>query len=168
MTKITFEDLPSTNTPLSASNLNTLQDNVESAINGTISNSYGTSQTIGYSQNYVNDLTNITTGSSTIDISTTAVELNKYAKYGKVVALKLTLTITNQVSANATTQIAHDLPTPNSIYGNNGWEFFGVSKSDKSNIRCRIDEGGKLTFGYLNNQIAAGTQLYFFTTYISN
>ena len=32
MTKITFEDLPSTNTPLSASNLNTLQDNVESAI----------------------------------------------------------------------------------------------------------------------------------------
>lgn len=33
MTKITFEDLPSTNTPLSASNLNTLQDNVENAIN---------------------------------------------------------------------------------------------------------------------------------------
>ena len=33
MTKITFEDLPSTNTPLSASNLNTLQDNVETAIN---------------------------------------------------------------------------------------------------------------------------------------
>ena len=32
MTKITFEDLPSTNTPLSASNLNTLQDNVENGI----------------------------------------------------------------------------------------------------------------------------------------
>ena len=54
MTKITFEDLPSTNTPLSASNLNTLQDNVETAINGTISNTSGSSQTIGYSQEYLN------------------------------------------------------------------------------------------------------------------
>ena len=33
MTKITFKDLPDTTTPLSASNLNTLQDNVETAIN---------------------------------------------------------------------------------------------------------------------------------------
>ena len=37
MTKITFEDLPSTNTPLSASNLNTLQDNVETAIDSNTS-----------------------------------------------------------------------------------------------------------------------------------
>lgn len=33
MQKITFENLPSTNTPLNASNLNTLQNNVENAIN---------------------------------------------------------------------------------------------------------------------------------------
>ena len=32
MTKINFQDLPSTTTPLNASNLNTLQSNVESAI----------------------------------------------------------------------------------------------------------------------------------------
>lgn len=37
MTKITFEDLPSTNTPLSANNLNTLQDNVETAIDANTS-----------------------------------------------------------------------------------------------------------------------------------
>lgn len=33
MTKIEFKNLPDTTTPLSASNLNTLQDNVEDAIN---------------------------------------------------------------------------------------------------------------------------------------
>ena len=33
MTKITFENLPSTNTPLNATNLNQLQTNVENAIN---------------------------------------------------------------------------------------------------------------------------------------
>ena len=78
MTKITFKDLPDTSTPLNASNLNTLQDNVEAAIptidnsvstsstNGVenqaitnyadskISNTAGTSQTIGYSQEYQN------------------------------------------------------------------------------------------------------------------
>lgn len=55
MQKITFENLPSTNTPLNASNLNTLQDNVETAINATISNTAGTSQTVGYSQEYINN-----------------------------------------------------------------------------------------------------------------
>lgn len=54
MQKITFENLPSTNTPLNASNLNTLQSNVESAFN----NTYGTSQTEGYCQEYINKFTN--------------------------------------------------------------------------------------------------------------
>lgn len=40
MQKITFEDLPSTNTPLNANNLNTLQDNVEDAINNILLNIY--------------------------------------------------------------------------------------------------------------------------------
>ena len=34
MNKIEFKDLPDTTTPLNATNLNTLQDNVETAING--------------------------------------------------------------------------------------------------------------------------------------
>lgn len=55
MQKITFEDLPSTNTPLNANNLNTLQDNVEDAIDGLISNNYGTSNSNGYTQNYINN-----------------------------------------------------------------------------------------------------------------
>lgn len=59
MQKITFENLPSTNTPLNANNLNTLQDNVENAIDSLISNTYGTSQTEGYSQEYINGLSNI-------------------------------------------------------------------------------------------------------------
>ena len=36
MDKINFENLPSTNTPVSAENLNKIQDNVERALNGTI------------------------------------------------------------------------------------------------------------------------------------
>lgn len=36
MNKINFEDLPSTNTPLNANNLNVLQSNVENSINGTV------------------------------------------------------------------------------------------------------------------------------------
>lgn len=52
MEKITFENSPSTNTPLNASNLNTLQSNVEDAFN----NTYGTSQTEGYSQEYINKI----------------------------------------------------------------------------------------------------------------
>lgn len=34
MEKVIFEDLPSTNTPINASNLNLVQDNVENEING--------------------------------------------------------------------------------------------------------------------------------------
>ena len=51
MTKITFKNLPDTSTPLNASNLNTLQDNVENAINvvagdiPTIDSSVSTSST---------------------------------------------------------------------------------------------------------------------------
>lgn len=38
MEKIVFEDLPSTKTPLNANNLNTIQENVETAINETNTN----------------------------------------------------------------------------------------------------------------------------------
>lgn len=49
MVKINFENLPSTNTPLSASNLNTMQDNIEDAVNGkdiSVQNVYSTTETI--------------------------------------------------------------------------------------------------------------------------
>lgn len=62
MTKITFEDLPSTNTPLNANNLNTLQDNVEDAINNItieLDDTVSTSSTNGVENqaitNYVNN-----------------------------------------------------------------------------------------------------------------
>lgn len=116
-------------------------------------------------QNLNND---VSTGQVNLEIPTTAVELNAYAKSGKVASLKLTITIQNEVGVSVNTRIGTNLPKPNKIFSANGWEFFGVSKSDKSNIRCRIDENGTLTFWYLNNQIPAGTQLYFFTTYITN
>lgn len=42
MQKISFEDYPSTNTPIDADNLNDLQDNVEDAIN--LTNTYSTNE----------------------------------------------------------------------------------------------------------------------------
>lgn len=36
MTKITFENLPGTNTPVNADNLNDMQDNIEDAIDGVV------------------------------------------------------------------------------------------------------------------------------------
>lgn len=44
MEKIEFKDLPDTTTPLSASNLNTMQDNIETAIN--TNNTYSTSEIV--------------------------------------------------------------------------------------------------------------------------
>ncbi len=61
MNKIDFKNLPDTTTPLNASNLNTMQDNIETAIDSTISNTSGTSQTIGYSQEYINNLNKYST-----------------------------------------------------------------------------------------------------------
>lgn len=73
MTKITFEDLPSTNTPLNASNLNTMQDNVEDAINSvdTELNSKQDTLVSGTNIKTINNNSilgsgNITIGSSTI------------------------------------------------------------------------------------------------------
>ena len=52
MQKITFEDLPSTNTPINATNLNAVQSNVEGAFKNTQSNS----TTDTYSCNYINSI----------------------------------------------------------------------------------------------------------------
>lgn len=56
MQKITFEDLPSTNTPINASNLNQVQTNVENAISGTIlyNNANGSNGTIQLSDSVSN------------------------------------------------------------------------------------------------------------------
>lgn len=54
MEKIIFEDLPSTNTPINANNLNQLQNNVENAIPQTL-NENSTSTTDTYSVNYINN-----------------------------------------------------------------------------------------------------------------
>ena len=56
MQKITFEDLPSTNTSINATNLNQVQTNTENAINGTIlyNNTSGSNGTIQLSDSVSN------------------------------------------------------------------------------------------------------------------
>ena len=52
-TKQTWENLPSTNTPITADKLNHIEDGIYDAY--TINNSYSTSQTTGYSSYYINN-----------------------------------------------------------------------------------------------------------------
>ena len=52
MQKINFEDLPSTNTPVNATNLNAMQSNVE----GAMKNALTTSTTDTYCCNYINGI----------------------------------------------------------------------------------------------------------------
>lgn len=56
MEKIIFEDYPSTKTPISANNLNKIQDNAENAINGVIlyENADGSKEAITLSDNLSN------------------------------------------------------------------------------------------------------------------
>ena len=64
MNKINFKNLPDTSTPLSAENLNLLQDNVEDAM-PIIDNTVSTTSTNGIENqaitNYVNTKTNLAT-----------------------------------------------------------------------------------------------------------
>lgn len=155
MAKITFEDKIALTPQPSVADVNKCTDANINEIKASVNALY--------------DELSISQRTATIDVSTTAVEINTYAKYGKIASVKLVLTITNQISANATTQIAHSLPVaPENLYGVNGWEFFAVSKNDKSNIRCRIDKNGVLSLFWLNNVLPAETQIYFYTTYITN
>lgn len=52
-TKQTWENLPSTNSPITADRLNHMEDGIYNAYE--INNSYSTSQTKGYSCNYINE-----------------------------------------------------------------------------------------------------------------
>ena len=52
-TKQTWENLPSTNSPITADRLNHIEDGIYNAYE--INNSYSTSQTTGYTANYVNN-----------------------------------------------------------------------------------------------------------------
>ena len=111
MTKITFKDLPDTSTPLSASNLNTLQDNVENAINvvagdiPTIDSSVSTSSTNGVENqaitNYVDgEITNIDTTLTTISGNLTDYVKFSYATYSNSVT----------INANQATALSVSLP----------------------------------------------------------
>lgn len=112
MTKIPFEDLPSTNTPLNASNMNQLQDNVEDAIDivagdiPTIDSSVSTSSTNPVENqaitNYVDgEITNIDTTLTTISGNLTDYVIFGYATYSNSVT----------INANQATALSVSLPS---------------------------------------------------------
>lgn len=62
-TKTTWQNLPNTTTPITAANLNNIEDGIETLDNAqiTVNNSYNTSTTDTYSCNYVNTLNTFST-----------------------------------------------------------------------------------------------------------
>lgn len=154
MNKIDFKNLPDTSTPLSASNLNTLQDNVESAINEKISNSAGTSQTIGYSQKYINDslkwkLVQEVSGQTQITLPSSWNEI-------LVVAW-----LNGDTFKNFTLIIPYGAPTDTHYR----LSYYGTS-NDNVNIGYYYSSSNKINMGWFNvnnvNQSANGkTQVYY-------
>ena len=112
MVKINFENLPSTNTPLSAENLNLLQDNVEDAI-PTLDSAVSTSSTNGVENqaitNYVNSLNAYSTGIPSYNntyIST--IGYCNYVKYGRLVIVNMNGNVSQNIPTN--TIIFSNLP----------------------------------------------------------
>lgn len=189
MTKIEFKNLPDTSTPLSAENLNTMQDNIEDAIDNVsidLDDEVSTTSTNGIENqaitNYVDgeiqdtkdyvdsevatkqDILTTTHGTGNIDISTTNVEKNDFIKYGKIVDIELVLTVTNQISNWSDIKVASGYPEIDVNYTNSRSEFYAFA--DGLQIRCAI-KGTNLYIFYNNQAIPADTQIRFYTTYIS-
>ena len=182
MNKINFKNLPDTSTPLSAENLNLLQDNVEGAITlveteiPIIDDEISTTSTNGIENqaitNYVDseiatkqDTLTTTTGAINVSLANTNIEKNQYIKYGKIVNVQLVFTTQNQIGQWSYMEIANGLPQIDTNYTNNRFEFYGFG--DGYDIRSAITELGQISIFYNHQQIPANTQLKFYATYIS-
>ena len=98
-TKQTWEDLPSTNTPITAARLSHMEDGIYDA-SEQITNSYSTSTTKGYSANYINN--------TIVDVYSTSETLtNKIDTDNKPIYRKVFLA--NNLGNNSTISITHGI-----------------------------------------------------------
>lgn len=112
MNKIDFKNLPDTSTPLSAENLNLLQDNVEDAI-PTLDSAVSTSSTNGVENqaitNYVNNALNTSSGIPGYNNTyISAIGYCNYVKYGKLVIVNMNGNMSQNIPTN--TVIFSNLP----------------------------------------------------------
>ena len=156
MTKITFKDLPDTSTPLNASNLNTLQDNVENAISvvagdiPTIDSSVSTSSTNPVENqaitNYV-DTKGIYASGGTQD--------NGYIKYDNGTMICWQRKIITPVVATADgafyrsdiialdayAQEFYNYPTVNLSFSDNTWTMLGIGRTASNSVVSKTSAG---------------------------
>lgn len=182
MTKITFEDLPSTNTPLNANNLNTLQDNVEDAIDDvagdipTVDSSTSTSSTnpvenqaiTNYVDGEITTLSGQITGLSTITEGTGtpnssyvgAVENNKWTRVGKLVCFSFTLTTNNNL--DYTSVLFTGLPR-----AKNDMRFMGLWTNNNYPLRLAITDTGNLQNAWSSSNPSSGQTVEGCVVYIT-
>ena len=111
------------------------------------------------------DILTTTVGTINVSLANTNVEKNQYIKYGKIVSVQLVFTTQNQIGQWSFMEIANGLPIIDTNYSNNRFEFYGFG--DGYEIRSAITELGQIVIFYNYQQIPAGNQLKFYTTYIS-
>lgn len=180
MTKITFKDLPDTSTPLNANNLNTLQDNVENAIDTvagdipTIDSSVSTSSTNPvenqaitiYVDNEIQDAKDYTdaevgklqiTGNGTIVPQELTNGTCAYFKVGKLVVLTIADLYGNssQITGDGTVLIS-GLPKAKAAK-----VFILQSYSTFEQVRVRVTVSGQVCLHYSTlPATSSGKQFY--------
>lgn len=135
-TKTVWEDLPSTNTPINATNLNNIESGVYTNDTniGDLSNLNTTdkSNLVGA----INEINTVTTGYATINSTyISSAENNAWKRIGKVVVYHFTLTVTG--TWDYTTNFLTNLPKPISYI-----RFVALNASTNEPIRVSIGEDG--------------------------
>ena len=145
-TKQTWEDLPSTNTPITAARLSHMEDGIYDA-SEQITNSYSTSTTKGYSANYINN--------TIVDVYSTSETLtNKTDTDNKPIYRKVFLE--NNLGNNATISISHGISNLYRItnqeltwYDTEDGRWYSNFRFDSSSIMIKLG-GTTSSTSYIN------------------
>lgn len=131
MEKINFENLPSTNTPINATNLNTMQNNIENGINDVAQTLEPVSINLTFNEDYVYNT-----------------DLEYYClKIGKVVFLNIRTIAFKQSPAESGTQLISGLPKPNNY---SIFYLHGGNNASSSSVRCSVNIEGNIVTHYTN------------------
>lgn len=161
-TKTVWEDLPSTNTPINATNLNNIESGVYTNDTniGDLSNLNTTdkSNLVGA----INEINTVTTGSATVNSAYISnAENNTWERIGKFVVYHFTLTVTG--TWDNTTNFLTNLPKPISYI-----RFIALDTSNNEPIRVAIDTNGSAYNAWSNVTPSSGHIIEGLVTYITS
>lgn len=125
MEKINFENLPSTNTPINATNLNTMQNNIENGINDVAQTLEPVSINLTFNEEYVYNT-----------------DLEYYClKIGKVVFLNIRIIAFKKGFEESGTQFISGLPKPSAYLI---FYLYGGAEASGTALRCAITSEGTI------------------------